>query len=122
LLPLLNSNKNAFIINTTSGLGAFPKSDGLVYSAGKAAMRNFTIGLRCALRRNSIGVLEMIPPVTDTAMTASRNGSKMPVEAFVELVIPQLRKERKLITTGKMRIFLRIAYHFPALANKILSK
>ena len=122
LIPLFSNNSNAFIINTSSGLGAFPKPDGVVYSATKAAMRNFTVALRYALQKNSIGVLEVIPPVTDTGMTAGRTENKMSAEELVERIIPQLRKERKVITIPRMRIFLWIAFLFPSLANKILSK
>ena len=122
LIPLLSNNNNAFIINTSSGLGAFPKPDGVVYSATKAAMRNFTVALRYALQKNSIGVLEVIPPVTDTGMTAGRTENKISADELVERIIPQLRRERKVITVPRMRIFLWIAFLFPSLANKILSR
>lgn len=122
LIPLLSNNENPFIINTTSGLGAFPKDDGLVYSATKSAMRNFTVGLRYALKNTSIKVLEFIPPVTDTAMTKGRNEAKMSSAELVKQIIPQLQKERKILTVRKMRMFLWIAFLFPGLAHKILSK
>lgn len=72
LIPFLANAQKAVIVNTTSGLGAFPKLDGLVYSASKVAMRNFTTGLRYSLKNTSIRVLEFIPPVTDTAMTKGK--------------------------------------------------
>jgi short-subunit dehydrogenase involved in D-alanine esterification of teichoic acids len=122
LIPLLTNNKNSYIINTTSGLGAFPKYDGLVYSSGKAAMRNFTTGLRYSLKKKSIRVLEFIPPVTDTAMTRKRDEQKMPVEKLIRQIIPQLRKDKNILTIPGMRVFLWIAFFFPSLANKILSK
>lgn len=122
LIPILSNSKKSFIINTTSGLGAFPKSDGLVYSATKAAMRNFTVGLRYALKETPIKVLELIPPVTDTAMTYGRSEQKMLPEKLIDQIIPQLEKERKILTVPKMRLFLWIAFLFPSLANKILSK
>lgn len=122
LIPLLSNAEKPFIINTTSGLGAFPKSDGLIYSATKAAMRNFTVGLRHALKNTKIKVLEFIPPVTDTGMTQGRNESKMSVDELVKQIIPQLQKERKILTVRKMRMFLWIAFLFPNLAHKILSK
>lgn len=122
LIPLIANNSNAYIINTTSGLGGFPKSDGLVYSASKAAMRNFTMGLRYSLKKKSIRVLELIPPVTDTGMTEERDEQKMPVEKLIKQIIPQLRKDKKILTVPSMRIFLWIAFFFPSLANKILSK
>ena len=57
MLPLLSRSDTAMIVNTTSGLGAYPKADGLVYSAAKAGMRSFTVGLRNVLRRTPIRVL-----------------------------------------------------------------
>lgn len=122
LIPILGSSEKAFIINTTSGLGAFPKDDGLVYSATKAAMRNFTVGLRYSLKNTSLKVLEFIPPVTDTGMTRGRNEAKMSADELIKQIIPQLRKERKILTISKMRLFLWIAFLFPGLAHKILSK
>jgi uncharacterized oxidoreductase len=122
LIPQLNNSQKSLIVNTTSGLGAFPKEDGLVYSASKAAMRNFTIGLRNSLKNTPINVLEFIPPVTDTGMTDGRTESKMSAKELVEHIIPQLEKERKILTVSKMRIFLLIAFLFPSLAYKILSR
>lgn len=121
LLPVLSTAAKAWIINTTSGLGAFPKTDGLVYSATKAAMRNFTIGLQLALKNSAVKVLEFIPPVTETEMTKSRQESKMSAEELVDRILPQLEKERSILTVPKMRLFLWIAFLFPELANKILS-
>ncbi len=122
LLPLLRNADKAYIINTTSGLGAFPKSDGLVYSASKAGMRNFTKGLQYALKDTSVKVFEFIPPVTDTGMTNGRDEKKMDAEKLVRMALKQLEKERKIITVPIMRVFLMIAFLFPALADRILSK
>lgn len=122
LIPLLSNAKGSFIINTTSGLGAFPKSDGLVYSATKAAMRNFTVGLRYALKETSIKVIEFIPPVTDTGMTHGRSEDKMTPQELVQKILPQLQREKEILTITKMRLFLWIAFLFPSMANKILSK
>ena len=122
LIPLLSNADKSFVVNTTSGLGAFPKEDGLVYSATKAAMRSFTIGLRYALKGSTIKVLEFIPPVTDTGMTKGRDGKKMSADDLVKHILPQLEKERKIVTIFKMRLFLWIAFLFPGIAHKILSK
>lgn len=122
LIPLLSNAEKAFIVNTTSGLGAYPKDDGLVYSASKAAMRNFTIGLRNVLKDTSIRVLEFIPPVTDTGMTRERNEAKMSADDLIKSILPQLQKEKSILTVTKMRIFPWIAFLLPSLAHKILSK
>lgn len=122
LIPLLNDQKQSFIVNTTSGLGAFPKTDGLVYSATKAAMRNFTTGLRLALKGRPLKVLEFIPPVTETGMTNDRTEPKMSPEQLVNTILPQMEREKQILTVPKMRLFLWIAFLFPGLAHKILSK
>lgn len=121
LVPLLSTAKKALIINTTSGLGAFPKSEGLVYSASKAAMRNFTKGLRYALKKTSIKVLEFIPPVTATNMTSGREEKKMPVNKLIDYILPQIEKEKKIVTVPQIRLFLWIAFLFPGVANRIVS-
>ncbi len=122
MIPLLIPSSSAYIINTTSGLGAFPKEDGLVYSATKAAMRNFTTGLRLSLKNTSIKVLEFIPPVTETGMTQMRNEKKTSAESLIEYIIPQLKKERQIITVPRIRAFLWISFLFPNLAHKIITK
>ncbi len=122
LIPVLSNAEQAWIINTTSGLGMHPKKDGLVYSASKAAMRNFTRGLRTVLQKSSIKVLEFIPPVTDTPMTSGRAENKMPVQRLIDLILPQIEKERSMITVPIMRLFEWIAFLFPSLADRILSK
>lgn len=122
LIPILAKAPKAVIVNTTSGLGIFPKVDGLVYSAGKAAMRNFTTGLRYGLKNTSIRVLELIPPVTDTPMTKGRKTKKMSAAVLVDTILPQLQKEKEILTIPKIRLFFWIAFLFPSLAHKILSK
>ncbi|HAS42290.1 MAG TPA: oxidoreductase [Microscillaceae bacterium] len=122
LLPILSNAPKAWIINTTSALGIFPKTNGLLYSASKSAMRNFTLGLKYTLKRTSIKVLEFIPPVTDTPMTAGRNETKMSAQDLTGRILPQLAKEKSIVTIPKIRLFSWIAFLFPALAHKILSK
>lgn len=122
LIPVLSNAKQAWIINTTSGLGMHPKQDGLVYSASKAAMRNFTRGLQVVLKKTAIKVLEFIPPVTDTPMTAGRDENMMSVQDLIDMIMPQIERERRMITVPKIRLFEWIAFLFPSLADRILSK
>lgn len=122
LIPILIAKPKAFIINTTSALGAFPKKDALVYSASKAAMRNFTQGLSISLKNTSIKIMEFIPPVTATNMTQERAGKKMSTKELISKIIPQMQNEKRLLTTTPIRAFLWIAFLFPGIAEKILSK
>ncbi len=122
LIPVLMTKEQALIVNTTSGLAYFPKLNGLVYSASKAALRSFTTGLRYALCDSNVKVVEFIPPVTATNMTADRDENKMTPQELIRIILPQLEKGRKVVTTGKLRLFPWIAFLFPGLAHKILSK
>lgn len=122
LIPLIANKENGYIKNTTSALGAFPKTDGLVYSATKAAMRSFNQGLRFALKNTGIKVIEFIPPVTATPMTKARNEKKSSVNEVIQAILPQLEKDRSVVTVKSIRFFIWLAARFPNLAHKILTK
>jgi len=119
LLPLLSTKPSA-IVNVTSALGAVPKTDGLVYSASKAGLRSFTRGLRKLLRGKDISVVEVIPPVTDTRMTAGREEGKMPAGELVQIILRQWAGGRRLIAPGKIKLLLLIDRFLPGLADKII--
>ena len=66
-IPLLSTQKEAAIINVSSGLGFVPMARFPIYCATKAAIHAFTISLRHQLRETSVKVFEIIPPtVYDT--------------------------------------------------------
>jgi len=119
LIPLL-STKSSTIINVTSGLGAVPKTDGLIYSCSKAGLRNFHRGLRKSLKGQSIEVIELIPPVTATAMTAEREEAKMTVEELVSIALGQWKAGKSLLAPRKIRLLLLIDRFLPALADRII--
>ena len=64
--PLLMKQKQAAIVNVSSGLGFCPIAVMPVYCATKAAMHSFTVSLRHQLRNTSVKVFEIIPPMVDT--------------------------------------------------------
>jgi hypothetical protein len=47
---------------------------------------------------------------------------KMSPEKLVASVIPQIEKNRSIVTVPTLRVFLCIAWWLPGLANQILSK
>ncbi len=119
LLPVLCA-KPSQILNVSSGLGAVPKTDGIVYSASKAGLRNFTRGLRKILKDQPVTVIEVIPPVTDTHMTSSREEDKMPVEELIAIIIKQWSKGKQLIAPRKIKLLLGINRWWPGLADRII--
>ncbi len=68
-VPLLSRQKEAAIVNVSSGLGFVPLTVFPIYSATKAAIHSFTMSLRFQLRKTSVKVYEVIPPtVYDTEL------------------------------------------------------
>ena len=66
--PVLCRQKEAAIVNVSSGLGFVPMAIMPVYCATKAAVHSFTLSLRRQLRDTSVKVFEIIPPIVDTEL------------------------------------------------------
>lgn len=67
-IPLLMKQKEAAIINVSSGLAFVPIASMPVYCATKAAVHSFTMSLRHQLKDTSIKVFEIVPPMVDTEL------------------------------------------------------
>jgi len=67
-IPLLVKQKEAAIINVSSGLAFVPIASMPVYCATKAAVHSFTMSLRHQLKDTSIKVFEIVPPMVDTEL------------------------------------------------------
>jgi len=70
-VPLLMAQKEAAVINVSSGLGFVPIAAMPVYCATKAALHSFTVSLRHQLKETSVKVFEVIPPAVETELGRS---------------------------------------------------
>ena len=75
-IPLLLMQKEAAIVNVSSGLGFVPMAWFPVYCATKAAVHSFSLSLRHQLRNTSIKVFEIIPPMVDTELDKGARGGR----------------------------------------------
>ena len=66
LLPLLEKQPYAAIMNVSSGLAFVPLAPTPTYCATKAALHSYTQSLRYQLQGSAIEVLELIPPYVAT--------------------------------------------------------
>ena len=117
LLPFLKQNKNAAIINVTSGLAYVPHARMLVYSATKSALQSFTKSLRHQLKNDNIKVFEIAPPIVDTDLDKGAREKRgdtnkgIKPEIVTEQVIKGLEKDQYEIAIGQSKT-LRFASRF----------
>ncbi len=104
-LPLLMKNKNAHLINITTGLIYVPRVAYPFYNATKAALHSFTQVLRVQLAGKPIRVTEVLLPVVDTPWhreTVPR--SAIPVEKAVKEMLSGINKGKQEVRVGLVAI------------------
>ena len=120
LMDALKARPEAMIVNTTSGLAIAPRAGGPIYCATKAALRSYTLALREQLKGTRIHLLEVLPPVVETKMTAGRGSKKMSPQDCAAEIIRAMEANAKEANVGMVK-FLRVVYSIsPALARRIM--
>ncbi|WP_298199767.1 SDR family oxidoreductase [Novosphingobium sp.] len=120
LMPVLRARPEAMIVNVTSGLAIAPRSGSPVYCATKAALRSYTQALRAQLAGTGIHVLEALPPVVETKMTAGRNQRKMPASECARQIIVAMQRNAPEANVGLTRLLRTVYSLSPALARKVM--
>lgn len=101
LLPHLQQQENAAIVNVTSGLAFSPKASAPVYCATKAALHSFTLSLRHQLKNSKIEVVEIVPPGVNTDLGgAGLHTWGVPVDEFADGILERLKKGEQEIGYG----------------------
>lgn len=101
-MPLLLLAPEAAIVNVSSILAISPKKSAPVYCATKAAVRSFTQALRYQLAEQAphIRVVEVAPPIVDTAMTPGRGRRKLRPEQVAAEALRGIEADRVEIAVG----------------------
>jgi uncharacterized oxidoreductase len=120
MLDGLKSRPEACIVNVTSGLAIAPRAGGPVYCASKAALRSFTQALRFNLKNSKVHVVEALPPVVETQMTAGREGSKMSPADCARQIIAAIEGNKAEANVGMVKILQLVHSISPALARSIM--
>ena len=95
LLPHLEKQPRAAILNVSSGLAFLPLALTPTYCATKAAIHSYTLSLRYQLRSTAIEVLELIPPYVQThLMDRNANDPRaMPLDRFLAETLEILKQQ-----------------------------
>jgi uncharacterized oxidoreductase len=120
LLDDLMARPEAAIVNVTSGLAIAPRGGGPVYCATKAALRSFTQALRYNLRTTKVHVIEALPPVVDTSMTAARTGGKMSAPACARQIVSAIEHNKAEANIGQVKLMRLIYSISPALVRRVM--
>ena len=120
LLPRLRERPEAVIVNVTSGLAIAPRAGGPVYCATKAGLRSYTQALRAQLAGGRIHVIEALPPVVETKMTAARTSKKMPASECAAQIVSAIERDADEANVGVVKLLQTVNSISPALARRIM--
>jgi uncharacterized oxidoreductase len=94
LLPHLQKQPNAVVLNVSSGLAFVPLTVTPTYCATKAAIHSYTQSLRYQLKDAGVQVLELIPPYVAThLMNGASDPRAMPLDKFLAEVMSILQTD-----------------------------
>jgi uncharacterized oxidoreductase len=112
LLPHLQKQPRATIINVTSGLGFVPFPAMPTYSATKAFLHSYTESLRFQLKNTSVEVMEIIPPYVQTELggaTQTTDPRAMPLKDFIAATMANFKDQKAVENCVEQAKFLRNA-------------
>jgi len=94
LLPHLQSQPRAAIMNVSSGLAFLPLTLTPTYCATKAAIHSYTLSLRYQLKATNTEVLELVPPYVATDLMGGASDPRaMPLDKFIAEVMAILKQQ-----------------------------
>jgi uncharacterized oxidoreductase len=120
LMDRLKARPEAMIVNTTSGLAIAPRAGGPIYCAAKSGLRSYTLALREQLKGTGVHVVEALPPVVATKMTAGRDSKKMRAEDCAAQIIRAMERNAKEANVGMVKILRAVYSVSPALARMVM--
>jgi uncharacterized oxidoreductase len=107
LLPLLQQQPRATVMNVSSGLAFVPLSLTPTYCATKAAIHSYTQSVRYQLKDTGVEVLELIPPYVQTALMGDRQANDphaMPMAEFIAGVMDILKTQPDATEVAVQRV------------------
>lgn len=122
LLPHLMRRADACVVNVCSSLVYAPKRQAAVYAASKAGLSMFTRAMRLQLAGSPVRMVDVVPPLVDTPMTAGRSQRKMSSEAAARALIAGVEAGQNTIHIGAARALPWLARLGPGLLARVMAR
>lgn len=120
LIGMLRARPEAMIINVTSGLAIAPNKASPVYCATKAGLRSFTMALRAQLADSKVHVMEVLPPVVETRMTAGQKHKKLSVTDCARQIVSAIEANRAEANVGMTQLLSTVHNISPPIARRVM--
>jgi uncharacterized oxidoreductase len=122
LLPLLQQQPQAAIVNVSSIVSIVPNHRTASYGASKAALHSYTLSLRHALRQTGVRVFELQPPLVNTEFSAEIGGEKgIPASQVADDLVQALATDNFEIRVGNTEGIYQLYLSSPAAAFQALN-
>ncbi len=125
LLPLLKTQKEAAIVNTSSIVAFAPDAFLPSYSDSKAALHSYTLSLRHQLAKDTnIKVFELMPPLVSTEFSKEIGGLEngMPAIDVAKDLIHGIENDVYEILVGQTKDFRELFFSDPLKAFEVLNQ
>jgi len=109
LLPVLNKQKEAAVVNVSSIVALVPGQNIPTYSASKAALHSYTQALRITLEKDGspVKVFELMPPLVNTDFSQAIGGANgiPPAEVATDLLSAISKNEYEIHVGNTANIY-----------------
>ncbi|KQS71877.1 SDR family NAD(P)-dependent oxidoreductase [Modestobacter sp. Leaf380] len=110
------------VVVVTSGFALVSPTRAPTYGAVKAGLQGFADGLRRQLAPAGTHVLEVLPPTTDTPMTAGQAVDKLSPADVARSTLAALGRRRRTATPGDTRVLPALLRLAPRTADRVVGR
>ena len=123
-LPVLTAQREAAVVNVSSGLAIVPKEACAVYCATKAALHSFSQTLRWQLESTPVRVFELMPPMVATPMSQGKGHAHLKIspDGLADEFWHDFQCNRYEIMGGKTKLLYWLNRLSNTLAQRIMRK
>ena len=123
-LPILTAQREAAVVNVSSGLAIVPKETCAVYCASKAALHSFSQTLRWQLENTPVRVFELMPPMVATPMSQGKGHAHLKIspDELADEFWRDFQRNRYEIMGGKTKLLYWLNRLSNTLAQRIMRK